>query len=87
MFMDCFNAGDWLGFTINIPDFITYIVHCNCNLQLVNVSFSSCSFIYNGSDLVLLVVFVIIRRTLFCVVISVWRVFELAFPQLVNHIL
>ena len=37
MFMDCINVGDWLGFTINVPDFITYVVHCNCNLQFVNI--------------------------------------------------
>ena len=37
MFMDYINAGDWLGFTINDPDFITYVVHCNCNLQFVNI--------------------------------------------------
>ena len=37
MFIDCINAGDGLGFTINVPDFITYVVHCKCNLQFVNI--------------------------------------------------
>ena len=34
MFMDCINVADWLGFTINVPDFITYvyIAIATCNL-------------------------------------------------------
>ena len=34
MFMDCINAGDWLGLTINVPNFITYHIFTNIRRTL-----------------------------------------------------